>query len=87
MVPLSVFYHYAYTFRPYLISKCARATEGTGQAPERYHGGFLGVHAWARALNPWETIKAIVFAFTMAAAGYQRSHNGENHALSDEYRY
>jgi hypothetical protein len=76
MVPLSVFFPFAYPSRPYYISRYAVPTEDTASealAPTLYHGGFLGWRAWVGSMNPLETWKAIVFGFSMALADRQRS--------------
>lgn len=74
MVPISLFFHYAYTFRPYVISKgdhAIRHTNAEGREnvyvpQERYQGGFLGHRALLLALNPIEVFEGIYFAFKMA---------------------
>ncbi|CZR59964.1 uncharacterized protein PAC_09859 [Phialocephala subalpina] len=84
MVPLSVFFHYAYSCQPYFISNLVHATREEGQPPLYYQGGFLGAKAWGRALNPLETLKAIIFAFTMAAEDYRRVHGNESNILLED---
>jgi len=70
MVPFSVFFHYAYSVRPYVFSRMpVSATDHPYDRPQdmTYQGGFLGVRAWIAMLNPSEIIKAIIFAITMAS--------------------
>jgi hypothetical protein len=72
MVPLSVFFHDAYSCRPYIISNVVSTDIKTDpQSHIHYQGGFLGWKAWLRTLNPAETMRAIVFAFSMAAEYHQ----------------
>jgi hypothetical protein len=76
MVPLSVFFPFAYPSRPYYISRCATPTEGVAAevlTPKLYHGGFLGWRAWVASMNPLETWKALLFGFSIALADRQRS--------------
>jgi hypothetical protein len=63
MVPLSLFFLYAYHWNPYLLHSHGTDSQGL---PLRYHGGFLGVRAWFAMWNPKETLDAIVFAFKIA---------------------
>lgn len=72
MVPLSVFFHYAYSCRPYIIS--SYVDSDTNTLRKSYQGGCLGAKAWFRALNPAETLRAIVFAFTMVSEDHRRAH-------------
>lgn len=84
IVPISIFFHYAYTFRPYVVRKGEHAihyTNAGGQesvyVPEkRYQGGFLGYRALLGALNPIEVFEGVFFAFKSAigSAGNQRDH-------------
>jgi Organic solute transporter Ostalpha len=70
MVPLSIFFHYAYTYRPYVIHRRPISTSGYSAGkhiPQNYQGGFLGVHAWLVMWNPMEILNAIAFAFKMKA--------------------
>jgi hypothetical protein len=81
MVPLSLFFHYAYTVRPYIIPKAATARS--------YQGGFLGINAWLVMWNPMETLKAIAFAFNMASVMRQDSGSGRygNEIAYDPLKY
>ncbi|KAE9377553.1 hypothetical protein N431DRAFT_451734 [Stipitochalara longipes BDJ] len=84
MVPLSIFFPFAYPSRPYHISRYAAPEDMT---PTYYHGGFLGWRAWVASMNPQETWKAIFFAFSMALTDRQRPVR-QNLVLSrgDEYK-
>ncbi|KUJ12641.1 uncharacterized protein LY89DRAFT_785951 [Mollisia scopiformis] len=82
MVPPCIFFHYVNSLGPYIISRNAIPADETGaRRLQRYQGGFLGGRAWIRALNPWETIKAIMFALTMAADSYQERSANQNNVL------
>jgi hypothetical protein len=66
MVPLSGFFHYAYSVKPYIISPAVSSeTYSLLQPTKMYQGGFMGIKGWARALNPLETLQAIIFGFKM----------------------
>ena len=56
MLPFSIFFHYAYSVRQYIVS-----------GDQNYQGGFLGGKAWLATFNPTETWRAVVFAFKMAS--------------------
>lgn len=79
IVPISVFFHYAYTYRPYVIRRgeqAIRHTNAEGQehvyTPEkRYQGGFLGYRALIGALNPIEVFEGISFAFKTATGNVE----------------
>ena len=62
MVPFAVFFHYAYSARPYFI----RSRDPDMPFPQSYQGGPLGVYAWLGMLDIGEIVSAIRFAFTMA---------------------
>jgi hypothetical protein len=67
MVPFSLFFHYAYSYRTYIIrhgpdSLTVDATTNTMNMG-MYQGGFLGVRAWVQVLNPKDLLQAIAFAF------------------------
>lgn len=68
MIPFSLFFHYAYTYKPYVIDP-SRPFEGAhgkiGGFRPSYQGGFFGIRAYLYALNPSETFAAIGFAFTL----------------------
>ena len=62
MVPFAIFFHYAYSARPYFI----RSREPDMPFPQSYQGGPLGVYAWLGMLDIGEIVSAIRFALTMA---------------------
>ncbi|KAL6402733.1 hypothetical protein AUP68_14068 [Ilyonectria robusta] len=62
MVPLSIFFLYAYSWNPYLIHNLPSLAQGQ---QSRYHGGIIGVRAYVDMINPREIVDAIAFAFTM----------------------
>lgn len=81
LVPFSVFFHYAYTVKPYILPKTSNQGSGSyvpfakhSQAEpipeypktEAYQGGFLGVRAWVSVISPMEVLRGIAFAFRMA---------------------
>ena len=89
MVPLSVFFPFAYPSRPYYISRCAAPTEDAAAellTPKLYHGGLLGWRAWVASMNPLETWKAILFGFSIALKDRKRSPR-ENLIPSGDYDY
>jgi hypothetical protein len=57
-----------------------------GLTPKLYHGGFLGWRAWVATMNPLETWKAIIMAFSMALADRRRS-SQENLVQSGDDEY
>ena len=72
MVPISLFFHFAYSHRPYCLdgkhtpvplkeSKLAAPTPISS-----YQGGFLGFRAILMAADPREVFQAFFFAFRMA---------------------
>ena len=70
MIPFSIFFHYAYTYRPYIIDPSKPFEDGAhagklGSFRPSYQGGPLGVRAYLYALNPSETFSAIFFAATL----------------------
>lgn len=65
MVPFSVFFHYAYDVRPYIID---RHTE-SGRGNVHYLGGPLGIRAFAGMFDPGEILGAIGFVFKMGKQG------------------
>lgn len=90
LVPFSVFFHYAYSVGPYIISSDRHGGE-PGHHPEvRYQGGFLGVRAFARMLDPRELLGAIGFMFRMKKRGGQKglknAANGYNTVTSSDGR-
>lgn len=58
MVPLSIFFVYAYSWNPYTLRNVATGT----QTSQGYQGA---IRAFMQMLNPKEIVDAIVFAFTM----------------------
>ncbi|PYH40715.1 OSTA/TMEM184 family protein [Aspergillus saccharolyticus JOP 1030-1] len=76
MVPFALFFHYAYSVRPYIIRRTLPAMEASVNPAysavsdeRRYQGGPLGVRAWLAMLDLREIAGAIRFAFTMVFAG------------------
>jgi hypothetical protein len=78
MVPLSVFFHYAYSCQPYLTSNPVSADTNTAQPIPHYQGGFLGRKAWLRTASPGEILRAIAFAFSMATENHQSRQTANN---------
>ncbi|KAH6886164.1 organic solute transporter Ostalpha-domain-containing protein [Thelonectria olida] len=75
MVPLSLFFLYAYSWNPYILhmSSSARAYQG-------------GAHALLDMLNPKDIIDAIIFAFTMNSERSRLAKaQAQDSALSPEY--
>lgn len=85
LVIFAVFFHFAYSVTPYLLTSYehkplpSNASDGDHHQQQRereqhpvssatYHGGPLGVRAWAALLNPGELIAALRFIFTMRSA-------------------
>ena len=68
MVPVSIFFHYAYSWRFYQVGGRHYLESGQPNVPgykPSYQGGFLGYRAYLIAMNPLETIQAIIFAFKL----------------------
>jgi hypothetical protein len=69
LVPFSVFFHFAYTWKPYVID--ANMPYGNSTDPKlsgfkpSYQGGFLGFRAYLYAMNPMETLRGLAFAITL----------------------
>ena len=63
MVPFAIFFHYAYSVRPYYI----RPRDPDAHFPRSYQGGPLGIYAWLGMWNIGEILSAIGFAFNMAS--------------------
>lgn len=92
MVPFSIFFHYAYAYKFYVIGASHSLESGKIDIPgyrASYQGGFLGLNAYLAALNPLETISAIVFSFKLynpASKDYVRRRmegpNGEAYAIN-----
>ena len=68
MIPISCFFHYAYSYQFYVIggkhSLEANKSDVHGYTPS-YQGGPLGIRAYLAALNPTETFSAIIFSFKL----------------------
>lgn len=75
MVPFALFFHYAYSVRPYVIRRTLPTLEASSNPAYeavtelRYRGGPLGVRAWVAMLDVREIAGAIRFALTMALGG------------------
>lgn len=84
LVPLSLFFFYAYPWAPYLLHRqrfdhqqAAVETGYTPQAqsqsqqysPSSYQGGPLGISAWLDMLNPSDILQAISLALRMLTGG------------------
>ncbi|KAF9871477.1 duf300 domain-containing protein [Colletotrichum karsti] len=71
MFPLSIFFHYAYSYRPYVIGsgRSRRPIAGDLEAyePQTYSGGPLGFWALIELWNPMEIVEAIRFGLHMKA--------------------
>uniref|UniRef100_A0A8H7K6X7 Uncharacterized protein n=1 Tax=Bionectria ochroleuca TaxID=29856 RepID=A0A8H7K6X7_BIOOC len=61
MVPLSLFFFWAYPWGVYLVGKGGFDTKVALTNP--YQGGPFGIWAWLQMLNPSDTFKAIIFIF------------------------
>ena len=76
MVPFSIFFHYAYTYHPYLLSSANSFPGSKNQnpryTPTSYQGGFLGIRAILVAISPLETLQAIGFAITLFSSQDRR---------------
>lgn len=84
-VPFALFFPFAYSHKPYLLSNqraaLNSAEEGQGKYQNipgeadllRYQGGPLGIRAWTEMLNPTELWGAIRFAFNMATKSKERT--------------
>lgn len=86
MVPISLFFHYAYSYRPYCLDGKHRpipVSESAVAPPtpiSSYQGGLLGYRALLLALNPREVFEAFLFAFKMATV--LRSSGSKDHGSS-----
>lgn len=65
MVPFSIFFHYAYDVRPYIIDRHIES----GRGNVRYLGGPLGMRAFAGMFDPGEILGAVGFVFKMGKQG------------------
>ncbi|KAM5349816.1 hypothetical protein ACJ41O_006321 [Fusarium nematophilum] len=66
MVPLSLFFVWAYPWTVYLDRDDLGNFESLnrpGKPSKPYQGGPFGIYAWLAMINPSDTIKAILFAF------------------------
>lgn len=68
MVPFSIFFHYAYDVRPYIIDRHPESGRGESHY-SHYQGGPLGIRAFAGMLDPGEILGAIGFVFKMRKQG------------------
>ncbi|KAI0154911.1 organic solute transporter Ostalpha-domain-containing protein [Xylariaceae sp. FL1272] len=69
MVPLSLFFFYAYSHRPYTLKNIRQRDEESAKDITAYKGGLMMlVKIW----SPLETIRAIGFIFTMKKEKNQR---------------
>lgn len=67
MVPLSLFFMYAYPWKVYVhgYGRGTFAKLEQGDRPEQsYQGGPFGIYAWLAMLNPSDSLKAILFIVT-----------------------
>ncbi|KAK1840544.1 DUF300 domain-containing protein [Colletotrichum chrysophilum] len=71
MFPLAIFFHYAYSHRPYIIGggHARRPVAGDLEAyePQSYSGGPGGLWALVEMWNPMEIVEAIKFGLHMKA--------------------
>ncbi|KAK4505404.1 hypothetical protein PRZ48_003367 [Zasmidium cellare] len=69
MVPISVYFHYAYSWQEYRLGATHRpirdTSEGNQSEMEHYQGGLLGWRAFVQALSWMEVLRGIVFTFKM----------------------
>ena len=75
MAIISVFFHYAYTYRPYVLN--SPSSHGSGKPaplykPTSYQGGFLGYRALLLAMSPLEVIEAQIFALKLFSSSDRR---------------
>lgn len=81
LVIFSVFFHFAYSITPYVLSSYApKVTNNTDEdqgfvsgedATRSYQGGPLGIRAWAAIFNPMEIVAAWRFAFNLRTDALQ----------------
>jgi hypothetical protein len=57
-VPLAFFFHFAYPYKPYIL---------TPESNGRYRGGFCGWRGWVSIFNPMEVVRGVLFTFEMAS--------------------
>ncbi|KZL75523.1 DUF300 domain-containing protein [Colletotrichum tofieldiae] len=87
MLPLAAFFHYAYTYRPYVIGsgRTRRPLAGDLEAyePQTYSGGPAGLWALVEMWNPMEIVEAIMFGLQMKAEErkQQRARKGSPNAI------
>lgn len=88
MLPLAIFFHYAYSYRPYVIgsSSARRPLAGDLEAyePQTYSGGPGGLWALVELWNPMEIVEAIRFGLHMKAE-QRRRRNAQKSSGSTEY--
>lgn len=63
MVPFSLFFHYAYTVKPYRLSKIAldQAENGKNElfTPMKYQGGLFNLKMWCSVFIPTDLVRGI----------------------------
>ncbi|KAF6824615.1 duf300 domain-containing protein [Colletotrichum musicola] len=88
MLPLAIFFHYAYSYRPYVIGSTSvrRPLAGDLEAyePQTYSGGPGGLWALVELFNPMEIFEAIRFGLHMKAE-QRRQRNAHKSSASGEY--
>ncbi|CAM1501442.1 Fc.00g034260.m01.CDS01 [Cosmosporella sp. VM-42] len=85
MVPLSVFFIWAYPWTVYSCTNASLSLEGANgpvNFRQTYQGGPLGIRAWIEMFNPTEITRAILFGIQMIGNrgtnvedGYERTEN------------
>ena len=89
MVLFSVFFHWAYSYHPYVITDSNRGAqkiideEGNAQftAPLSYQGGFGGWRALLIFESPMEVNRGILFAFKMGAERAKQKANRSSNSM------
>ena len=86
IVPISIFFLIAYSWKPYTLGRVSRVVDkyGSPVQGERYQGGFLGIKAIFSALNPMDLLSGITTAFGFFAAA-RRSKQGSQPLPEDGY--
>jgi Organic solute transporter Ostalpha len=88
MVPIALFFHFAYSHRPYCLDgkrQPVPVAESAVAAPTpitSYQGGFLGHRAILLAIDPREVLQAVLFAFKMGTE-LKRHQNQMDDGYSD----
>ncbi|KAK1585093.1 organic solute transporter Ostalpha-domain-containing protein [Colletotrichum navitas] len=89
MLPIAAFFHYAYTYRPYVIGsdRASRplAADHEAYAPQTYSGGPGGLWALVEMWNPTEIVEAIAFGLRMKAEE-RRQQRAQKGWQSAQYR-